>query len=212
MAIAIVIGIMIEVILLVGAATLHFSNAAIPPAPTPTRIVMHAELVKIDTPLPPPPPMPEIKKIVKHQSIVPRPTAQQSPQKSLPVEAPMMPVAAVPAPSAPAVATTTNNVTPQAAAPAPARVNSGPVAIGLVCPVQSKPEMPKRAEAEGISGSVIARATISAGKVVHVEIVRSRPPGVFDEVVRRAMSQYQCDSNAAGTVVAEQSFNFTLSD
>lgn len=212
MATAVAIGIVVEIILLFSAVTIHFSDSVTEPAPTPMRTVMRAELVKIDMPPPPPAPIPEIKQIIKHQSIIPHPTPQPTPQKSEPVAAPMIPVAATPAPSAPAVATTTNNVEPQAAAPSPASSSTGPVVIGLVCPVQSKPDMPKRAEAEGIVGSVVARATISAGKVVHVDIVRSQPAGIFDDAVRRAMFHYQCDSNAAGTVVAEQSFNFMLSD
>lgn len=208
MAAAVGIGIVIELVLVFGVSKMHFSESA----PQVPQSVMRAELAKkIDTPPPPPPPAPkpEIKKIVKQQSTMPRPAPQQS-APAVPA-APIIPAAQAPSPSAPAVATTSSNVMPEAA-PARAVPSSRPVAIGLVCPVQGKPEMPKRAEAEGITGSVVARARIRGGKVIQVDIVRSQPAGVFDEAVRRAMSSYQCDSNATDTVVAEQSFNFTLSD
>jgi protein TonB len=206
MAAAIAIGVVIELVMVFGASHMHFSESA----PQVPRAAMHAALVKIDVPPPPPStPQPEIKKIVKRQAAIPQPAPPQSaPTTPSP---PVIAAAEHPAPSAPAVATTSDNVIPQAAT-TPAAASIKPVAIGLICPVQASPEMPKKAIAEGIVGSVLARAKIRAGKVIQVDIVRSQPSGVFDEAVRLAMSHYQCDSNSTDTVVAEQNFNFTLSD
>ena len=95
---------------------------------------------------------------------------------------------------------------PSAAAP------SEPADMAIVCPVQAKPEMPARAVAEGIVGSVTARATIRGGKITHVDIVRSTPPGVFDASVRRAVSRYQCKVDGLDEVVVEQTFDFAETD
>ena len=89
---------------------------------------------------------------------------------------------------------------------------AAPADIAIVCPVQAKPEMPPRALAEGISGEVASRATVRGGKVVHVDIVKSTPLGVFDASVRRAMSQYQCKVAGGDQVVVEQSFDFAQTD
>ena len=69
--------------------------------------------------------------------------------------------------------------------------------------------MPARALREGINGSVRARATIRAGKVVSVEILSSQPRGVFDSAVRNAMLQYVCQTGEV-EVAAEQVFDFKL--
>ncbi|MBV8626970.1 MAG: hypothetical protein JO371_03745, partial [Paraburkholderia sp.] len=66
--------------------------------------------------------------------------------------------------------------------------------------------------AEGIFGTVTARATVKGGKVVHVDIVSSTPPGLFDGAVRRAMAQYQCKVDGGDQVIVEQSFDFTQTD
>ena len=69
--------------------------------------------------------------------------------------------------------------------------------------------MPARALREGINGSVRARATIRAGKVISVEILSSQPRGVFDSAVRNAMLQYVCQTGE-NEVAAEQAFDFKL--
>jgi hypothetical protein len=40
-------------------------------------------------------------------------------------------------------------------------------------------------------------------------VVKSTPPDVFDESVRRAMAQYQCKIDCVARVIVEQSFDFT---
>lgn len=71
------------------------------------------------------------------------------------------------------------------------------------------PEIPRRALREGLDGHVRARATIRGGKVIGVEILESRPRGLFDAAVRTAMSQYSC-SRLGQDVVAEQEFDFKI--
>ncbi|MGU7774298.1 hypothetical protein ACV229_29490 [Burkholderia sp. MR1-5-21] len=203
---------------LIEAALIAAALSSHAPAPVTTHAkrVMQMRFVEVVPPSPPPPP-PVVRKIVKRESEVPvrkpvpRPAAPAVPVQPLPSPAPQAP--AVPlatqaapshtqAPSAPAAGATSA----KAAATAPAQSTD----IAIVCPVQVKPDMPARALAEGISGSVTARATIAGGKVIHVDIVDSTPPGVFDGSVRRAMARYQCTAN--GTVVVEQSFDFAEAD
>jgi len=158
----------------------------------------------IETVKPPPPPPPEPpKRIVKlAPRLAPPPPAYVPP--------PQVVVAPTPAPTITAV-----TQTPPVAPPAPALVaapappaRAEPVAIGLVCPTMVRPTLPRRAEQEGIGGSVRAQATIRGGKVVQVDILSSKPRGLFDASVRAAMLQYGCQSTGAGDVVATQNFEF----
>ncbi|MHB1677223.1 MAG: energy transducer TonB [Sulfuriferula sp.] len=205
---AIIIGVAAELILVIFAVR----TPAPAPATVTERPVMYAELVKpIEPPKLPPPPQPKIKpkvqKIISHRPAITPPKPQ--PPTPVPEQAPMIPVAQIPAPTAPSVATSqasTPVVPPKSAS------NNALVSIGIVCPVQTQPEMPEVAESEDITGSVTARATIRHGKVVRVEIIRSNPKGIFDRAVRQAMMSYQCDSNSTGDVVAEQTFKFSLSE
>jgi protein TonB len=82
------------------------------------------------------------------------------------------------------------------------------MAIGVVCPTQVKPVMPRRAEREGLQGVVNARITLQAGRVTQVEIVSAQPRGVFDAAVRNAIEQYRCESPADVAVVTTQLFEF----
>jgi protein TonB len=124
-------------------------------------------------------------------AITPTPTAPPPP--------PEVVVAAPPAPPVPPVPVVT---TPRA----------GPQAIGLVCPKQVDPVMPRRASQDGIQGRVEARATVRGGKVVAVEILSAKPRGVFEAAVRQAMLQYRCDASAAGDVLADQVFEFKFDE
>lgn len=158
-----------------------------------------------------PPPPPEI-------PLPPPPKMEAPPPPFIPP--PEVQVAAPPTP-APAITVTQNTpppatqpmvpVAPPAPAPAP-KPAPGPVAIRLVCPTMVQPTIPRKALQEGISGSVRARATIKGGKVVNVEIMRSQPRGVFDSAVRNAMQQYQCTTSGDQEVIAEQEFEFKVSD
>jgi protein TonB len=153
----------------------------------------------------PPPPPPEQPKIIP--KTLPRPKAPPPPFVPPPE------VAVAPAPPAPTITAVTPVAPPADVQPAPpAPVVAAPprtesVAIGVVCPTMVQPVLPRRAEQEGLSGVVRAQATIRGGKVVQVEILSSKPRGLFDSAVRNAMLQYGCQSGSE-TVVAVQNFEF----
>ncbi|MBN3723068.1 energy transducer TonB [Burkholderia sp. Ac-20379] len=196
------LGIAIAIEAAVIAAAIHVHQPR-PPAPKPPPVMMAA----IVTPKPPPPPPPPvIKKIVKHlvPKAPPHPAPAAPARPAVPVHdnAPAVAAAPAPLPAVPSAAT--------AASKAPA----GPAAVDIAieCPVQIKPQTPAKALAEGLSGEVTARATIQAGRVVAVDIVRSQPARVFDDAVRRAMRQYQCRTNGDEAIVVEQTFEFAVGD
>jgi len=112
----------------------------------------------------------------------------------------------------PPAATTIVPQAPVAAAPAPAAPRPTSVSIGVACPTQVKPELPRKALQEGISGEVTAKATIKGGKVVAVEIVSSKPRGVFDNAVRNAMMQYGCTATGDEVIYATQVFGFKVDE
>ncbi len=213
MSIAIVAALVIEAALVAAVMSTHAPT--VPPHVPP---VMHVQFVDTVKPLPPPPPPRVIKKIVKRQSDRPMPKPVVQPAPPVERRAPAPKVAPVPiaAQDAPSNAQALPSAPAPAAAAAPGPTNTaGPAEqadITIVCPVQAKPEMPARALADGISGAVTARATIKGGKVVHVDIVKATPPGVFDASVRRAMALYQCKVDGDDDVVVEQSFDFTETD
>jgi protein TonB len=78
--------------------------------------------------------------------------------------------------------------------------------IGIACPTQVRPEMPRRALQEGTSGVVRAQITITGGAVKEVQILSG--PRVFHAAVRAAMLQYRC--TAADGTTAVQEFSFKL--
>jgi protein TonB len=161
-----------------------------------------AVIQEVVIPPPPPPPPKEIK-----------PPEPQAPK----VEAPPPPF--VPPPDVPATSTAPAIVATVAPPPAPpviapppppappAKV-AGPVSIGVACPTQVKPEMPRKALQEGISGVVRAEAVIVNGKVTDVNILSG--PRIYHQAVKAAMMQYKCTSE--GEVRATQEFNFKLDD
>lgn len=156
---------------------------------------------------PPPPPPEPPKRIVKvAPKLAPPPPAYVPP--------PQVVVAPSPAPTITAV-TQTLPVAPPAvviAAPPAPPARTEPVSIGLVCPTMVRPTLPHRAEQEGISGSVRAQATIRGGKVVQVDILSSKPRGLFDAAVRNAMLQYGCQSSGSEQIVATQNFEFKAAE
>jgi protein TonB len=92
--------------------------------------------------------------------------------------------------------------------PAPAPPASGSRApIGVACPTQVRPEMPRKALQEGIEGVVKAQVVIRNGAVQDVTILSG--PRVFHAAVRDAMLQYKCESNS-NEVVATQDFVFKI--
>jgi periplasmic protein TonB len=92
-------------------------------------------------------------------------------------------------------------------AQAPVAIEPRRASIGLVCPGQVAPEMPRRALREGIEGVVKAQVHVKGGKVVQVTILSG--PAVFHAAVKAAMLQYRCVADG-DEVVATQVFNFKV--
>lgn len=160
---------------------------------------------------PPPPPPPE----------PPKPIPKVAPPPPPPSYVPPPEVAVAPAPAPAPTITPTTTVPPPApvefkpappAPPVPAPAPPAPVSIGVACPQQVAPVLPRRAVQEGIAGQVRAQITVRGGKVVDVQILSSRPKGLFDAAVRNAMLQYQCTTTGAEEIVAQQTFEFRAPD
>jgi protein TonB len=107
-------------------------------------------------------------------------------------------------------------VMPKAEAPPPpyapppdAPVATGPkrTTIGLACPTQVPPEMPRKALQDGIEGVVKAQIHIKNGIIQDVTVLSG--PRVFHTAVKAAMMQYKCVTNESD-VIAVQEFNFKL--
>jgi protein TonB len=156
--------------------------------PPPPEIVLPPP-PKLEAPPPPYIPPPEVQIATPPP---PQPTISVAPSPVPPPPTPMTPTPPV-------------VVAPPAPAPRPTVV-----AIGVACATQVKPAMPVKAQREGITGSVRARATIKGGKVVAVEILSSQPRGIFDAAVRNAMMQYGCSAAGDEELKADQAFDFTL--
>lgn len=93
--------------------------------------------------------------------------------------------------------------------PVAVAVVTGPkhIGIGLACPNQVPPVMPRRALQEGTEGVVKAQIHVKNGSIVDVTILSG--PRVFHAAVRTAMMQYTCVSDS-GEVIATQEFNFKI--
>ncbi|MFM8900903.1 MAG: energy transducer TonB [Burkholderiales bacterium] len=162
-------------------------------------------------PPPPPPPMPVVPKSAPSQKVVAAPPPPAAPpvvqaaatELPSPMAITPTPPAPPPLPEPPVVV----SAAPAVVAP-PARMVQQE--IGLVCPHQVKPIMPRRALQEGVGGFVKVMATVRGGKVVAVEVLSARPRGVFEGTVRQAMMQYRCESPPDVEVKVPQEFNFTV--
>lgn len=164
-----------------------------------------AVIQEVIIPPPPPPPPKEIK-----------PPEPKAPPK---VEAPPPPYVPPPevtppttsAPSIQSVQTPPPVMAPIAPppppAPAPAPAPAGRQEMGVACPTQVKPEMPRQAIKEGTQGVVKAQALIRDGAVREVTILSG--PRVFHNSVRGAMMQYRCISGS-GDIIATQEFDFKI--
>ena len=157
--------------------------------PPPPEIVLPPP-PKLEAPPPPYIPPPEVQIAAPPP---PQPTISVAPS-------PVPPPPTVMAPTPPPVV---------AAPPAPPAPRPAVVGIGVACATQVAPVMPARATRDNIAGTVRARATIRGGKVVAVEILSSRPSGVFDAAVRNAMMQYGCQAGDE-EIKAEQTFEFKV--
>ena len=170
--------------------------------------------------------------VVIREVIVPPPPPPPPPKPIKPVEAPVskappppfvpppevVPAAPSVAPAIVAVATPPEQphviAPPAPPAPAPAPVaESTPKLpqkqeIGLACPRQVHPEMPRRALEDGVQGTVKAQLVIVDGQPKEVVILSG--PRVFHSAVRNAMMRYECVGK--GEVIAVQEFKFDLTD
>jgi protein TonB len=162
-----------------------------PPPPEPPPPAPPPPIVKPPPPKPPPPP-----------PYVPPPRI-----KPPPVPAPP-PITVAPAPEPPKVEYKIEPP-PPAPPPAPAPAPPAPLRqdIGVVCPTQVKPDVPRRALQDGTSGVVRAQVRISGGVIQEVTILSG--PRVFHAAVRNAMLQYRCVSGP-GEVIATQEFEFRI--
>jgi protein TonB len=79
--------------------------------------------------------------------------------------------------------------------------------IGLACPTQVAPEMPRKAIQDGTVGVVKAQIHVKGGVIQSVEIISG--PRVFHAAVKAAMMQYKCVTDGSD-VVATQEFDFKL--
>lgn len=167
----------------------------------PVKKPMAAVVIQEVTIAPPPPPPPS--------KVAPRPEA---PKVDAPP--PYVPPAAV-APLVASNAPVIQSVATPAPAPAvmapvpPAPVATGPkrTGIGLACPHQVSPVMPRRALQEGTEGVVKAQIHIRNGSIVDVSILSG--PRVFHDAVKAAIMQYTCVTDG-DEVIATQEFNFKI--
>ena len=163
--------------------------------------------VIIPPPPPPPPPPKEIKRPEPQQpkAEAPPPPYVPPPEVQPPVSSSAVAVQSVPTPP---IAPPVIAPPPPPAPPAPPKpVATGRAEMGVACPTQIKPEMPKKALQEGTEGIVKAQALIRDGTVREVTILSG--PRVFHAPVRNAMLQYKCVSDSAD-VIATQEFVFKI--
>jgi protein TonB len=156
--------------------------------------------------IPPPPPPPPPKKIEKPEpqpkSVAPPPPAYVPPPE---VQPPVSSTAvSVPSVQTPPV---TQPVIAPPPPPAPPKPANSRAEMGVACPTQVKPEMPRKALQDGTEGVVKAQALIRNGSVQEVTILSG--PRVFHVPVRNAMLQYKCVSDS-GDVIATQEFVFKI--
>ena len=162
--------------------------------------------------IPPPPPPPPPKKV----ELVKEPPTVQAPAPPI---VPPPDVAPPVASTAPVIAATpTPPPAPVVIAPPPPPASPGPVAppalpaakslaIGVACPTQVKPEMPRRALQDGTEGVVRAQILIRNGVVQEVTILSG--PRVFHAAVKSAIQQYKCVADGP-EVLTTQDFSFKL--
>jgi len=149
-----------------------------PPPPPPPKQIKPPEAPKVEAPPPPFVPPPDV---------APPVTSTAPSIASVATPPPTPAVIAPPAPPAP---------------PKPAANRSD---IGVACPTQTKPEMPRKALQDGSEGVVKAQALIKDGAVRDVTILSG--PRIFHAAVKAAMMQYKCTADS-GEILATQEFIF----
>ena len=154
-----------------------------PPPPPPKKIEKPKEIFKTDAPPPPYVPPPDV---------VPQ-VSSNAPAIFSTAVVPTAPVVIAPPPPPPPIA-------PVAAGPKRS-------AIGLACPTQVAPEMPRKALQDGTTGVVTAQIHIKGSIVQDVTILSG--PRVFHAAVRAAILQYKCVTDSVD-VIATQEFSFKV--
>jgi protein TonB len=154
--------------------------------------------------IPPPPPPPPPQKIRSPEPKAPKvqappPPFVPPPEIQPPVQAPPVITSTPTPPPEPVVVTPPP---PPVEAPKPSARSD----IGVACPTQVKPDIPRRALQEGTGGVVRAQALIEGGTVKEVTILSG--PRIFHSAVRSAMLQYKCV--AADGTLATQEFEFKI--
>ena len=165
-----------------------------PPPPPPKKIEPPPEMPKVQAPPPPFVPPPDI--APPATSTAPAIQSVATPPPTPHVIAPPPP----PAPPAPLASP---------APPAPPPAPPAPKTIGVLCPTQVAPEMPRRALQDGTQGVVKAQIVLKGGAVQDVTILTG--PRVFHAAVKAAIMQYKCVADGAGAeVTVTQEFNFKI--
>jgi protein TonB len=160
--------------------------------------------------IPPPPPPPPPPKKIEPPKEAPKPEAPPPPYVPPPDVAPAVTstapsiVATATPPPAPVVIAPPPPPAPPPPAPVPKPNRTD---IGVACPTQVPPEMPRKALQDGTEGVVKAQARIKDGVVKEVTVLSG--PRVFHAAVRDAMMQYKCTQDAV-EVLAVQEFNFRM--
>ena len=174
----------------------------------PLEAVVIQEVI-IPPPPPPPPPPKEIKPPEQKAPKVEAPPPPFVPPPEVvvaPSNAPTIQAAVVPPPAPVVIAPPPPPVVVEAP-PAPPAPKPNRADIGVACPTQVPPEMPRKAIQDGATGVVVAKALIRDGVVKEVTIVSG--PRIFHAAVRSAMLQYKCSSEAGGAgIEATQEFSF----
>jgi protein TonB len=163
-----------------------------------------AVIQEVIIPPPPPPPPKEIKP--PEPKVAPKVEAPPPPY----VPPPEVTPPTTSAPSIQSVQTPPPVMAPIAPPPPPAPPPAAPAGrqeMGVACPTQVRPEMPRQALKEGTQGVVKAQALIRDGAVREVTILSG--PRVFHNAVRGAMMQYRCISGS-GDIIATQEFDFKI--
>lgn len=156
-----------------------------PPPPPPKKVELPKEMPKVQAPPPPFVPPPD----------VPPPAVSTAPVIAATATPPPTPAVIAPPPA------------PTAPVAAPAALAPKSSAIGVACPTQVKPEIPRKALQDGTEGVVKAQILIKNGVVQEVTILSG--PRVFHAAVKNAIGQYKCVADGP-EVLTTQEFIFKL--
>ncbi|MCZ8114587.1 TonB family protein [Silanimonas sp.] len=128
--------------------------------------------------------------------------AAPAPAPAEPTPAPAQPA---PAPAQPAPAPVAAAPAPAPAAPAPVRSGGPPRAISTPQPAYPREAMRTRA-----SGSVTVTFTVGGdGRVSNIQVIRSRPRGVFDRAVEQTVSTWRYEATGESATLT-RTFDFRL--